>query len=196
MDSLATIVQPLISAASGLVGVFVGAWLSGRNEQRRRRFEFVEKQLQELYSPLLGLRRQVRALSELRVRVAAEAGVAWAELCARAREGGPEALRKLTEERSASFDAIVEHENSQWRDELFPCYKEMLQIFRDKFWLAENSTRAQFEKLIVYIELWDRALNKTIPGEVLARLSVREAELEPLYENLEQTFQNLRAQLA
>ena len=50
--------------------------------------------------------------------------------------------------------------------------------------------------MIVYNELWDRALNKTIPGEVVARLNVREVELEPLYEDLEQTFRNLRAKLA
>ena len=58
------------------------------------------------------------------------------------------------------------------------------------------ATREQFQKLIVYIELWERALNKTIPGEVVARLGVHEAELQPLYEDLEQTFRNLRAKLA
>jgi hypothetical protein len=196
MADFATVALPLISAASGLGGVFLGAWLSGRNEQRRRRIDFVEKPLQELYSPLLGLRKHVSALSELRVRVATEAGGVWAELCAEARaQGGAEALKKLTAERSASFNAIVEHENFQWRNELFPCYKQMLQIFREKFWLAESSTREQFQKLIVYIELWDRSLNETIPGEVVARLGVREAELMPLYEDLEQTFRNLRAKI-
>ena len=197
MDIFTTIALPLISAASGLGGVFLGAWLSGHNEQRRRKLDFVEKQLQELYSPLLSIRKQVRALSELRVRVATEAAGVWQELCREARErGGPEALKKLSAERSAAFDAITEYENHQWRNELLPCYKQMLQIFQEKFWLAENSTREQFQKLIVYIELWDRALNKTIPGEVVARLNVREVELEPLYEDLEQTFRNLRAKLA
>jgi hypothetical protein len=197
VDNFTTVALPIISAVSGLGGVFLGAWLSSRNEQRKRRLDFVEKQLQELYSPPLSIRKQVRTLSELRVRIGTEAGGVWQELCAEAREhGGPTALTKLSAERSADFDAITHYENEQWRNELLPSYKQMLQIFREKFWLAENSTREQFQKLIVYIELWERALNKTIPGEVVARLSVREAELVPLYDDLEQTFDKLRAKLS
>ena len=197
MEIIASIALPLISAASGLGGVFLGGWLTSRNDQRKRKLDFAEKQLRELYSPLLSIRKQIRTLSELRVRVGTEAGVAWAELCREARErGGPEALKNLTAERQPEFDAIIDYENAQWKNELLPCYKKMLEIFREKFWLAENSTREQFQKLIVYIELWERTLGKTIPGDVVARLSVREAELGPLYGDIEQTFQGLRAKLA
>jgi len=196
VDIFAAIALPIISAASGLGGVFLGGWLSSRNEQRKRRLDFVEMQLQELYSPLLSIRKQLRTLSELRVRVGTEAVAAWQELCAEAREFGPAALTKLSAERSADWDAITHYENEQWKNELLPRYKQMLEIFREKFWLAENSTREQFQKLIVYIELWDRALNKTIPGEVIARLGVRETELEPLYGDLERTFERLRAKLS
>jgi hypothetical protein len=195
MADFATVALALISAASGLGGALVGGWLSGRNEHKRRKFDFVEKQLNELYSPLLSIRKQIRALSELRVRVGTEAGGVWQEMCHDARALGPQALQKLSAERGPAFDAIIEHENDQWKNFLLPCYKQMLEIFRVKFWLAESSTREQFEKLIVYVELWDRTLNKTIPGEVAARLNVREAELAPLYEDLEQRFQNLRAKL-
>jgi hypothetical protein len=197
MEIIATIALPLISAASGLGGVFLGAWLTGRNDQRKRKVDFAEKQLRELYSPLLSIRKQIKTLSELRVRVGTEAGGVWEELCREARErGGPEALREMTERRRPDFDAIIDYENEQWKNDLLPCYKQMLEIFREKFWLAENSTREQFQKLIVYIELWERTLGKTIPGDVVARLGVREAELAPLYDDIEQTFQSLRAKLA
>jgi hypothetical protein len=197
METISTIALPIITAAFGLGGVFLGGWLSGRNEQRRRRLDFINTQLRELYSPLLSIRRQVRALSELRVRVATETDGVWQELCAEARErGGPEALRRLTEERRPDFDAILKYENEQWQNVLLPSYKQMLQIFREKFWLAEESTREHFQKLIVYIELWERTLNKTIPGDVVARLDVREAELQPLYDDLDQTFRNLRAMVS
>ena len=92
----------------------------------------------------------MRALSELRVRVATESGGVWAELCEEAREqGGPESLRRLSAERSPEFDAIINYENEQWKNELLPCYKQMLEIFREKFWLAEDSTREHFQRLIV-----------------------------------------------
>jgi hypothetical protein len=175
MGIFATVTGPIISAVFGLGGVFLWAWLSSRNEQRRQRRDFIEKQVQELYSPLLNIRRQVRALSELRARAAAEA--VWSA------------------ERSTVFEVIVHDKNDQWKRELLPCYKAMLQIFQEKIWLAEETTRERFQKLTVYVELWERGLNRAIPVEVVAWLNVREAGLLPLYEDLEQTFRNLRAKL-
>jgi len=69
------------------------------------------------------------------------------------------------------------------------------EIFQEKIWLAEETTRERFQKLTVYVELWERGLNRAIPVEVVAWLNVREAGLLPLYEDLEQTFRNLRAKL-
>jgi len=197
MSVVQSIAQLIIPAVAGLGGVILGAFLTAWNERRRRRLDFVEKQLQELYAPLLSIRKHVRALSELRPRVATVSGNVWEELCNDARErGGGQALQELRTERSPEFDAIIKYENEQWKSELLPSYKQMLKIFREKFWLAEDSTRDHFQKLIVYIELWERALNRTIPSEVIAKLGVREAELEPLYTDLEQTFQHLRRKLS
>jgi hypothetical protein len=194
MGIFAAVTVPIISAVFGLGGVFLWAWLSNRNEQRRQRRDLIEKQVQELYSPLLNIRRQVRALSELRARAAAEA--VWEELCHEASErGGPEALQRLSAERSTVFEVIVHDKNDQWKRELLPCYKAMLQIFQEKIWLAEETTRERFQKLTVYVELWERGLNRGIPVEVIAWRNVREAELLPLYEDLELTFRNLRAKL-
>jgi hypothetical protein len=194
MGIFATVTLLIISAVSSLGGVFLWAWFSNRNEQRQRRRDFIEKQVQELYSPLLNIRQQVRALSELRERVAAEE--VWKELCQEARErGGPEAAQRLSVERSTGLQTIVHEKNDQWKKELLPCYKAMLQIFQEKIWLAEETTRERFQKLTVYVELWERGLNRAIPVEVVAWLNVREADLVPLYEDLEQTFRNLRAQL-
>jgi hypothetical protein len=129
--------------------------------------------------------------------VATVSGNVWEQLCREAQaRGGASALQELRSERSSSFNAIIEYENEQWKSELLPSYNQMLTIFREIFWLAEDSTREQFQKLIVYIELWERVLNKTIPGEVIAKLGVREAELEVLYADLEQTFQHLRRKLS
>jgi len=194
IESLASLIVPV---AAGLGGVTLGAFLTAWNERRRRQLDFIEKQLEEFYAPLLSIRKHVRALSELRVRVATVSGAVWQELCADARErGGAQALQELTTARSPAFNAIVEYENEQWKSELLPSYRQMLAIFREKFWLAEGSTREHFQKLIVYIELWERALNGTIPGEVIAELGVREAELDPLYSDLERSFEVLRHKLS
>ncbi len=197
MTVLQSIASVAVPAAAGLGGVWLGVWLNARNERRRRQFDFMEKQLRELYSPLLSIRKHVRALSELRPQVATVAGNVWQELCREARErGGAQALQELTLERSPAFNAIIQYENEQWKNELLPSYEQMLKIFRDNFWLAEISTRDQFGHLIVYIELWNRALNRTIPGEVIAQLGIREAVLNPLYEDIERTFAELRRKLS
>jgi hypothetical protein len=121
----------------------------------------------------------------------------WDELCHEACErGGPDALQRLIAGRSTVFKAIVHDKNNQWKEELLPCYKAMLQIFQEKMWLAEETTRERFQKLTVYVELWERGFSRKIPIEAIAWLNVREADLLPLYEDLEQTFRNLRAKLA
>jgi hypothetical protein len=121
----------------------------------------------------------------LRVRVAHEGQAAWEELVSEAR-GDPQRLRELR----ARF------ENEQFKNELLPAYRQMLDIFRDKFWLAEGSTREQFRELIVYIKLWERHLQNNIPPEVIARLDVTEAKLQLLYDDLEGRFGELRDKLS
>jgi hypothetical protein len=155
----------------------------------------MEKQLRELYSPLVSIRKRIRALSELRPRIAGEAQMVWEGLCSEAQERGGAALQQLRAERSAQFTAVI-YENEQLKNELLPAYRQMREIFQEKFWLAQDSTREHFKELIVYIELWDRHLQRTIPGEVIAKLEVREAKLNPLYDDLERTFGDLRGRLA
>jgi hypothetical protein len=163
MGMFEAVALALIAAASVICGVFLWAWLSQRNAQQQRMFDFTEKQLEELYFPLLYILNQVGALKALQDRVADE----------------------------FSFQS----ESDRWKNELMSCYKEMLEILREKFWLAEDSTRERFQKLIQYVEIWERALNRAIPVEVIGWLNVREAELEPLYRDLEQTSRNLRSKL-
>ncbi len=192
MGIFAIVVLPVISAIGG---VFLWAWLSSCHEQRRQRRAFIEKQVQELYSPLLNILRQVRALCEVRKRTAAQ-GV-WDELCREASErGGPGGLQRLNAERSTVLRTIARDKDDQWKEELLPCYKAMLQTFQEKIWLAEETTRERFQKLNVYVELWERGLNRAVPVEVVAWLNVREVDLVPLYEDLEQTFRSLCAKLA
>ena len=154
MEIFAIVGLVMVSAAASVIGgVFLWAWLSRRNDRQRRMFDFTEKQLEELYSPLLDIQNRIRVLNDLRVRMVGE--------------------------------FIFRYESDRWKNELMSCYKEMLRIFREKIWLAEDSTRERFQKLNQYVEIWERALNRAIPVEVIAWLNVREAELEPLYEDLE-----------
>lgn len=184
-----------ISALAGLLGVIIGAWLSGKRERERRRHSFIERQLREFYSPLLSIRNEIRMRSELRERIRSVANAEWQEMCRKKEEIGVEALQKLTKERGKQFDDIIEYDNKQLKEELIPAYRQMVCVFRDNFWLAEAETKTYFEKLIEFVEIWDRWLEKSLPGEVLDALDHNEKSLFPFYDHLLKKQTELRNKL-
>jgi hypothetical protein len=146
-----------VPALAGLFGVWIGALLASRREQKEQRLSFLAKQLQEFYSALLGIRTEIRMRSEIRVKVHDAAGAVWPELCEDASaRGGPEALQRLTETRWPEFEKLIEYDNQQLFQELLPLYRRMIEVFRTSYWLAEPDTRAFFPGLVEFVELWNR----------------------------------------
>ena len=186
----------VIPALSGLVGVTIGAWLTSRRERTHRRHDFISQQLSNFYSPLLGLRTEIRMRSEFRVRVHETANAAWVELCEAARRVNTETLERLSRERFPEFDKILEFDNARFINELLPAYRRMVTVFRDNLWLAESETRDHFPNLLEFVEIWDRSVADSLPREVLTRLGHNEKALQPLYNNLQETHDALRSQLA
>lgn len=176
---------PLLSFAA----VFVGAWLVRANDRRRQQLDFIDKQLRQLYSPLLSLRREIRALSELRVRIQSISGATWRDAVERERVAG-----KAPD--FAPYEKIVAYENEQLKTVLIPAYEKMLHTLRDNLYLASDTTKQQLPALVEYVELWHRFHGKTIPGEVLVQLGLTEEKLQPLYDDVERNFASLRQSLA
>jgi hypothetical protein len=61
--------------------------------------------------------------------------------------------------------------------------------------LAEPSTVKHYGTLVEFVEIWNRGLQKSLPGKVIARLNHEERKLYPFYEDLEAQAQRLREQL-
>ena len=189
-----TVGAPIIS---GLAGIFIGSWLSGKHAKQQRKHSYIEKQLSQFYSPLVGLRNEIEMLSELRVKIQEAANSSWQDLCAEARgRGGPEALRQLSDERYGGFKNIIEYDNRALEKQLLPAYKQMAAIFRENMWLAESETVEYFQKLLEFIDIWDRWLDNPMPGEVWEKLNHSEENLKPFYEHIEKTHKALIAKLA
>jgi len=184
-----------VPALAGFAGVLVGAWLTGRRERDQRRLAFVERQLKDFYSPMLGLRTEIRMRSELRVRIHDTADVVWRELCEHARQVSVDALGQLSQTRGPEFTKVIDYDNKQLQEELLPAYRQMAKLFRENLWLADPDTREHYRHLIEFIELWDRWLAKSIPGEVIERLGHSEDNLKPFYEHLQQRHDDLRARI-
>jgi hypothetical protein len=71
------LLTPFASALAGLIGVLLGGWLSGRHERKRREAEFTSRRLSEFYGPILSIRTEIKARSELRLRVQTAAQEEW-----------------------------------------------------------------------------------------------------------------------
>lgn len=182
-----------VPALAGLAGVCIGSVLTARREQKQRRLSFVEKQLQDFYSVLVGVRTDIRMRSEVRAKVQSTASTVWKRLCNEATDqGGSDFLRRLTESRWPVFQRVIEFDNRALEDELLPLYREMVERFRTHYWLAEPDTREYFPELVEFVELWNRAVEDSVPGEVVVELEHSEKRLYPFFNHLTQKHDELR----
>lgn len=182
----------LQSVVSGLVGAGVVYYFGIRQLVVQRRLAFVERQLVEFYAPLAGIRKQIRAKSELRLKVSQAAESTWQEICA-SYEGR---LMHDHEERFAPFKKITEYNNEQLKAELLPKYREMLALFTERYHLAASDTRAFYQPFLEFVEIWNRWLAESLPAEVLEKLGHREENVHPFYDHLESKMQHLQDEIA
>jgi hypothetical protein len=188
-------ISTAVPAIAGLCGVAVGALLTSRREKIGRRHKFLSEQLTDFYSPLLSLRKEIETIGKVRVKISSTAGKVWHEMCERY-EGNPTELQKLTEQKGEKFDKIIDYDNEYLETETIPAYHKMIEIFRKNIHLAEPSTAKHYSALIEFVNIWDRFLAKSLPGEVIRALDHSEQSLYPLYDDLKCQHEKLRAKLA
>ena len=183
-----------VPAVSGLCGVAVGAFLTARREKTNRRHEFLVKQLTDFYSPLIAIRKELKVMGGIKLKISRAADSAWRKVC-NGYEGNPNGLRKVTQERGDAFAKIIDYENEYLEKECIPSYHRMVALFRKNIWLAEPSTVEHFPSLLGFVNIWDRFLSGTLPGEVIQELNHSEESLSPLYDELQEKHDELREKL-
>lgn len=189
--SILELIRLVLPPVFALLGAYIGVSYGLKQIRIQRRLDYVAKQLNEFYSPLLGYQKAIRAKGDLRNRISQAADEAWKEICANA----PRPFEGH-KERFEPFKKTIEYDNTQLRKELLPLYHQMLDIFRNNYWLAEPETRSWFTELSDFVELWDRWLADSIPPEVIEKLHHTEDRLQPFYGELETRLELLRGELA
>src|SRR5882672_3454171 len=169
-SNISNIIIPLITAGSGLLGVYVGGLWGDRRERDKQKTDFVHAQLSEFYGPLISLRTEIKARSELRTKISNAADSTWRDLVAEADRVSIEEKQRLSKERGPAFSAIIDDDNKTLRETLIPAYRQMMTIFREKMWLAEPETRIHFSDFLEFLEIWERVLRKALPNEVIGKL--------------------------
>ena len=71
----------------------------------------------------------------------------------------------------------------------------MIDVFRDKMWLAEPETRECFEGLIEFIDVWDKILADNLPRSVGSAIGHTEQKLHPFYRHLGKMHDQIRSEI-
>lgn len=99
------------------------------------------------------------------------------------------------EEQFAPYKKITEYDNKQLREELMPLYRKMLDLFTEKYWLADEGTRAYYQEFLEFVEIWERYLAETLPTDVLLKIEHSEEKVFPFYERVEQILSELHEEI-
>ena len=156
----------------------------------QKEFEFIEHQLKVFYSPILGFSSKIKAKSEFRVNLSKAADEAWKELCVEHRE--TEGTHKKDFE---PYRKIIDYNNKQWNEELFPLYEEILEIFTKNYWLAEESTKQYYVDLCNIVDVWQRHLDSSIPHDVLNKIENGYDRIQQFFEHMEEEVIKLKDKL-
>ncbi|MDD2715175.1 MAG: hypothetical protein PHW04_04700 [Candidatus Wallbacteria bacterium] len=186
MDWLKHIISENFAAITGLLGVYIGAWLTNRQNRTQKKLDFYEKQLRELYSPLAGIRKEIGILSEFRVEGGKASQEWWQKVCDVAEKiEDPDKANEYCDKEGEKIPTLIEYDNNQLTEKIIPSYRKMKDTFENNYWLAEEETKKYFPTLIKFVETWERFLSKSHPIEALKKYSVKEGELLPFYEHID-----------
>lgn len=179
------LIKFVISIITPLIAGYIGIRYGLKQIRVQRRLDFVEKQLKEFYSPLLGMHKEIRAKSELRLKVE-QVGY----------EVSKQQISKGLTPDIKPTDGEIQYNNQQLEKEFLPLYNKMLIIFRENYWLAEQETKEFYSRLVEYVEVWNRWFNQGIWSEVARKIEHTEEKLKPFYRELEIRTDILRKELS
>lgn len=180
LETIKFIIPPIATLLAGYIGVRYGL----KQIKIEKHLEFIEKQLKEFYSPILGRRKFIRAKSEFRKKVDTISGRQWEE---NAKKGIQQSIE--------SVDNKIKYNNRQLDEEFLPMYNEMLTIFKDNYWLAEPETKEFYNELVEYVEGWNRWKGKGVTNETMKEIGHSEEKLKPFYEELDKRTDILRSEI-
>ena len=188
-----SLLSSLVPALAGLFGVAIGAWLTSRREHTNRKLDFIETRLREFYSPDAGMRSEIFAFSDVRLRIQ---NATQADLAQIAADESPKGMFKLDAVvKAGKHEKQIEYDNKTLSDKLLPGYRKMVDLFRENYWLADADTKEFYPKLVEYVDIWNRNEADSMPVGVLKFLNYEESNLHPFYEHLQMRHDELRKKI-
>ena len=175
------ILPPCATLLAGYIGVKFGL----EQVKLQKRLDFIERQLRDFYSPILGIHQNISTKGKLRFKISGLHSKEWKDMSEKERD------KKLP-----FVEKVIEYDNDQWKKDLLPLYHKIADIFTQNYWLAEPETKEHYMKLIEYVEVWDRWLDKAITIQTVSELINDDNELEPFFKEIDYRSGILRKELA
>ena len=192
MDRIVSLLGVL--GIGGLLGSLIANWLTKRREENRRRAEFWTRQLEEFYGPLLSLHKEIRARSQLRVKI--QEAIDQRHFRDMVRAAQPNDIEAASDAHLPAILRNIQDETQTFAEVLMPRYRELIDVFRNKMWLAEPETRIYFPALVEFVDVWDKILTNRVSREIAPAIGHTEESLKPFYSHLEAIHDRLRAKLS
>lgn len=189
-----TLILSIVTAlgVGGWFGSVLTNWMTSRREAAARAVQFRKQQLEQFYGPLLAMHKEIRARSELRVKLQEAIDTQHVKDMLLA---GPGKTEEASDPHVPTILTNIRDESETFRNVLMPRYREMIDVFRDKMWLAEPETREYFKSLIEFVDVWDKILSDTLPRSVAPAIGHTEQNLYPFYQHLEEVHDRIRSEI-
>jgi hypothetical protein len=71
----------------------------------------------------------------------------------------------------------------------------MIDVFREKMWLAQPETREFFSQLVEYVDVWDKIIARKLPHSIASSVGHTERNLHPFYRHLQEMHDRLRMEV-
>jgi hypothetical protein len=190
-----SVILPVLAAlgVGGWIGSLISSWLAARREKAQRAVAFRKEQLEQFYGPLLAMHKEIRARSELRVKLAEAIDTMHMKDML---DVGPAKVEAASDAHLPTIVANIQDESETFRNVLMPRYREMIDVFREKMWLAQPETREFFKQLVEYVDVWDKILARKLPHVIAAAVGHTEKNLHPFYKHLEEMHDRLRSEIS
>ncbi len=182
---LTSIVAPLFAALTGAFFGALSSYFFTRNlNEKERKDDLTHRRLDQLYSPILGLKDKIDALNKTSVELHDTTSKLWQELVDRAQEHSVEAVYRL-DDRWEDYEPEIRLGNRIFRETIIPYYERMIEIVRKNHWLADHTTLESFQDLVRFVVLWKGWLDGYIPREVIEKTDLGNENLKDVFMHLE-----------
>src|SRR5262249_13666649 len=138
------------------------------------------------------MHKEIRARSELRVKLQEAID---AQHMADMLHAGPGKTEEASDAHLPAILTNIRDENETFRTVLMPRYHEMIDVFRDKMWLAEPQTRGYLKNRVQFGGGWDQILGNKLPQSIAPGIYHKEQNIHPLYQHLEEVHDRIRLEI-